>query len=115
MAAEHALGISGRHVWALTGLISIYGGWNKPESARLLYDELQERSARDYVQPSMFAIAASAVDEVEIAIQLAQQAVDEKDPLFVMIARSWPQYRRLRTDPLFIQIVSQLRLPNWEK
>jgi hypothetical protein len=61
----------------------------------------------------MLAIAASAVDETDQAIALAQRAVDERDPIFVMICRSWPEFKKLRRDPRFHEIVGQLNLPNW--
>jgi serine/threonine-protein kinase len=109
--AERALAMSGRHNWALTELASIYAAWNKPDNARAVYRELEARCAREYIQPSMFAQAAAAVGEMDRAIAFAQQAVDNKDPLFVMLARAWPGYDRLRTDPRFLEIVGRLGLP----
>jgi hypothetical protein len=61
----------------------------------------------------MLAPAAAAVGEMDRAIAFAQQALDDKDPLFVMLARTWPDYERLRADSRFREIVSQLRLPGW--
>ncbi len=111
--AERALAISGRHSWALSSLVVIYAAWNKPVDARAAYRELQARSARDYIQPSMLAQAAAAVGEMDRAISFAQQALDAKDPLFVMLAGSWPGYRGLRADPRFREIVSHLAFPGW--
>ena len=111
--AERALTISGRHSWALTTLVSIYAGWNKPDNARDVYRELEARSARDYIQPSMLAAAAAAVGEIDRAITFAQQALEDRDPLFVMLARTWPAYRQLRLDSRFEEIVSRLALPGW--
>ena len=78
-----------------------------------VYRELEARSAREYIQPSMLAPAAAAVGEVDRAIGFAQQALDDKDPLFVMLARTWPDYGRLRTDSRFLEIVGHLALPGW--
>ena len=61
----------------------------------------------------MLTSAAAAVGEMDRAIALAQQALDDKDPLFVMLARTWPDYERLRADPRFLKIVSRLGLPGW--
>lgn len=105
--------MSGCHNWALTTLASIYNGWNKPERARAVYAELEARSVSEYIQPGMMAIAADAASNREQAIVLAQQAVDIRDPLFIMTARCWPQYRNLRTDIRFLDVVRQLDLPNW--
>lgn len=111
--AEKALAISGRHNWAMMTLTSIYAAWDKPEKARAVYRELEARSEREYVQPSMLAPAAAAVGKMDRAIIFAQQALDDKDPLFVMLARTWPDYDRLRADCRFQEIVSHLRLPGW--
>jgi tetratricopeptide (TPR) repeat protein len=111
--AEEALAISGRHSWALTTLASIYDGWNRPEKARAVYAELEARRLREYIQPGMLTAAARAAGQMEKAIAFAQQALETRDPLFVMIARCWPQYDKLRTDPRFLDVVRQLNLPHW--
>ena len=113
--AEKALAISGRHSWAMMTLTSIYAAWDKPENARAVYRELEARSEREYIQPSMLAPAAAAVGEMDRAIAYAQQALDDKDPLFVMLARTWPDYGRLRADSRFLEIVSHLALPGWSR
>jgi tetratricopeptide (TPR) repeat protein len=112
-AAERALAISGRHSWALATLASIYAAWGKQDNARAVYRELEARSTGEYMQPSMLALAAGAVGEIDRAIALAQQAVDDKDPLFVMLARTWPDFDRLRADSRFLEIVGSLGLPGW--
>jgi hypothetical protein len=40
-------------------------------------------------------------------------SLEFKDPLFVMLARSWPDYDKLRTDSRFLEIVDRLNLPGW--
>ena len=114
-AAEQALAISARHSWTLTTLVLIYAAWGKPDKARAVYREMEARSMREYVQPSMLAPAAAAVGDMDGAIAFAQRAIEEKDPLFVMMARTWPVYDQLRTDPRFLDIVSKLALPGWTR
>lgn len=53
------------------------------------------------------------VAEVNQALEITQQALAEKDPMFVMLPRGWPDYSRLRTEPRFREIVSHLGLPGW--
>ena len=112
-SAQQAIAMSGRHSWALTTLASIYKAWNKPDKAKAVYAELEARSVSEYIQPAMMTIAADAAGNREQAILVAQHAVDIRDPLFIMTARCWPQYRNLRTDAGFLEVVRQLRLPNW--
>jgi pentatricopeptide repeat protein len=112
-AAERALALSGRHCWALATLTAIYARWGKLENARAVFREMEERSAREYIQPSMLVEGAGAIGEIDQAITFAQQALDDRDPLFVLLARLWPGYEALRTDSRFIEIVSHLNLPGW--
>ena len=110
-AAERALAMSGRQSWAMMTLASIYAAWGKPDKARAVYRELEARSAREYIQPTSLAVAAVAAGEIDLAIGFARQAVDERDPLFVMMARTWPDFEVLRADSRFRDIVGRLGLP----
>ena len=111
-AAERALALSGRHSWALTTLVSIYAAWDKPENARAVYRELEARSAR--LHSTLDASTRSRRGgEMDRAIAFAQEALDDKDPLFVMLARTWPGDGRLRIDSRFLEIDSHLALPGW--
>jgi serine/threonine protein kinase/tetratricopeptide (TPR) repeat protein len=109
--AESALAISGRHIWALCGLAKVYQRWGKPDAARRIFAEAEERERSGYMQPSMMAYAAAAAGETERGIAYADRAERERDPLFVIMARSWPDYDDLRRDPRFAAIVDRLRLP----
>jgi hypothetical protein len=110
-AADRALAISGRHCWALMTLASIYASWDKPDNARAVYSEMEARSARDYIQPTALAVGAAAVGEMDRAISFVQQALTTEIPLLVMMARSWPEYDRLRGDSRFNEIVGRLAFP----
>jgi hypothetical protein len=74
---------------------------------------MEARSARGYVQPSMLAPAAAAVGDMDQAIAMARRALDERDPVFVTLARSWPFLDQLRTDHRFLDIVRRLNFPGW--
>jgi serine/threonine-protein kinase len=112
---ERALAMSGRHSWALETLASCYAASGRLDEARAVYREMVARSQREHIQPSMLAAAAAAVGDFDGAIATAQRALDERDPLFVMLARTWPGYGPLRNDARFLAIVRQLRLPGWNE
>ena len=114
-SAERALEISGRHVWALCGLAHIYASWGKRDEAMQTFAEAEERSTREYMQPSMLTYAAVSAGEVEKAIAYAERAEAERDPLFVILARLWPAYAILRKDPRFRAIVKRLQLPGHDR
>lgn len=110
--AEKALAMSQRHSWALASLVSAYAAWGKPDEALAVYRELEARSATTYVQPSMLCRAAADAIGLEEGVSIARRAIDDRDPFFVMLARTWPGYATLRTDSRFGALVRQLTLPN---
>jgi tetratricopeptide (TPR) repeat protein len=111
---DKAFSMSGRHAWAVAHLVCTYTAWGKPEQARALCAELMERSATMYVQPSMLGLAAAEVIGLDEGVAQIGRAVADRDPFFVMLARTWPLYATLRADPRFGALVRELRLPNWE-
>ena len=113
-AFDRALAISGRHIWALAGLACVYAAWGKHQDARRIFAEARTREATEHMQPSMLASAAWAAGERDLAIAYADRAERERDPLFVLIARLWPDYAPMRQDPRFKAIVARLELPRYE-
>jgi serine/threonine-protein kinase len=111
--AERALAISGRHIWAISGLACIHANWGQPEEARRIFAEAEAREGAEYMQPSMMAVAAWAAGEQDKAIAYADRAERERDPLFVLMARLWPGYAAMREDPRFQAIVERLNLPGY--
>src|ERR1043166_9460006 len=93
-------------------LASNYAAWGKPDKARAVFQESEARNAREYIQPAILAAAAASIGETDRAITFAQQALDDRDPMFVMLARTWPDYNNVRADPRFQEIVRQLKLPS---
>ena len=75
--------------------------------ARALYGELVSRSASSYIQPCHLAIAASAVGEMDKAVEHAREAFEIRDPM-LMVARYWPDFARLREDSRFDQILFRI-------
>ena len=109
--ADRALAMSGRHIWALANAVVTYARWGKASDAGALFREAEARADREYLQPSMLTSAAAAVGAIDRAIDYARRAVEERDPLVVMLARTYPFYDVLRDDPRFGEVIAALRLP----
>jgi adenylate cyclase len=102
--AEAALVTSGRHPWIVGGLALIYYELGELEYAYALYMELQWRAKREYVTPSILAVAASASGRQDEAIRWAEEAVVTGDPVFIGL-KYYPVFARLREDPRFQEIM----------
>ena len=110
-AGEEALAISGRHPWAMALLAATYGNWGKPEKARALYEEFKARTGREYIQPSMFALAALGAGLLDEGVALFRRAYEEKDPWLTVLARHWPEFAPLHEDPRVQEIIAKMGYP----
>jgi serine/threonine protein kinase/Tfp pilus assembly protein PilF len=108
-AGEMALALSGRHPWALSTQALVFADWGKTADAQAIYKELVARSAREYVQPTQMAITASAAGELDLAVAHALEAFEIRDP-FLVLAKYWPDFIRLREDPRFNDILARMGL-----
>lgn len=109
VAGEMALALSGRHPWAMSTQALIFADWGKIADAQAIYKELVARSECGYVQPTQLAIAASAAGESDLAVNYAREAFDIRDP-FLVLAKYWPDFLRLRQAPRFNDILAQMGL-----
>ena len=107
---QSVLALSGRHTWSMVVAALTYAYWKRPADAKTIHDELLARSAREYVQPAMLAVTASAADEPDEAIAYAQQAYATRDCCLVF-GMHWSISNILRRDPRFIKILNDVGLP----
>ncbi len=107
---EQALALSGRHPWALCLQAIAYARWGKPSQARAAHNELLARAARGYVQPTLLALSAVAIGELEDAVALAQAGYEERD-VFLIVARHFPVGVDLRAVHRIRAIFERMNFP----
>jgi tetratricopeptide (TPR) repeat protein len=64
------------HNWVTLGLVPAYMRAGGEDRARSLYESLVDRHAREYVQPFVLALSATAVGEHEAAIRFCEAAIE---------------------------------------
>jgi tetratricopeptide (TPR) repeat protein len=74
------------HNWVTLGLVPAYTRVGREDRARSLYESLVERHAREYIQPFVLALSATAVGEHEAAIRFCEAAIEGRDMLFAISA-----------------------------
>jgi tetratricopeptide (TPR) repeat protein len=102
--SEIALRISGRAAWIIMSLAQTYARLGNRANTEALYMELRWRSMREYVQPTILALAACAAGEQDEAIRYVREADSIGDPILVA-ARYWPDFAELARDPRFQEIL----------
>jgi len=106
-----AAAVSGRHPFTLVYAAAAYADWGKPAEARSMHNEALALSAQSYVTRAGLAVSAAAIGDMDLAIALAHEACDERDPVLVILSRTCPAGSRLRQDPRFAEIGRRLALP----
>lgn len=108
---EAAADMSGRHSRALTSLAGVFGQWGKAAEASALHRELMDRASRAYVPLTYLAHSAEAAGQHEEAMALLRRAWDEREPVFILHARHFPELRNLHWDPRFVEILREMDEP----
>ena len=113
IAAFHrAADVSDRHPYTLSHCAMAHADSGNMAEARALHEELTALSSRTYVACSARMISAAAVGDLDLAIDLALQACDEREPILILLARGFPDSQRLRADPRFAEVIRRLALPS---
>jgi serine/threonine protein kinase/tetratricopeptide (TPR) repeat protein len=107
-AAEKAIAMFGRQSLLLSELAMVYADWGKPVEAEALRRELLARAEGEYVAPTLLALAALAVGDINESLSQLRKASDIRDPI-LNTANNWPVGWRLREDPRFNEILANMR------
>jgi serine/threonine-protein kinase len=93
------------HNWVTLGLVPAYMRAGREDRARSLYESLVDRNGREYVQPFVLALSATAVGDHEAAIRFCEGAIEGRDLLFALFSRWWPDFERVRADRRYDDIL----------
>ena len=82
-AAEYLIKISNRHQHAVTDLLIVYSRMGDIKKAKILYEELQERSGKEFMASGYMALSAASVGNMEEAYTYFEKAIYEHDPMLI--------------------------------
>ena len=75
-----------------------------------MIDELQERSKRNYISPTVIAFIYAGLGENDQAFAWLDKAYDTRDALLVFL-KAEPLFDGLRSDPRFAGLLQRVGLP----
>jgi serine/threonine protein kinase len=109
-AFQKAAEVSGRHPYTLSHCALAHADSGNMAEAREIHEELTALAARKYVPCSTLMISAIAVRDMDLAIDMALQACDEREPILIVMAQHFPDTQRIRDDPRFAEVLRRLGL-----
>ena len=88
----------------------VYGISNRKAEAQQVLAQMQELQTRQYIPPQEFAIIYFGLDDLDNAFPLLRKAAEEKFPSTQAVFLD-PMFDRYRSDPRFIELARDVRLP----
>lgn len=108
---QHALRLSKRFQWSLFDLAWAYSQNGNFSEMKELINELDARSATEYISPFHRGLAAAWNGNVELAITYMEKAYEDRDPILVTI-NSWPNVPdMLKNDPRCQEMIKKIGFP----
>ena len=111
LAFEKLIKISNNHHFAQNALIIAYCITWKFKKARLLLNQLKERSANEYIAYTVTAMSEAWLDNFDEAFTCLEKAYNDHDPLLVSLKYEHWVPGALKEDPRFQKFLDKIGLP----
>lgn len=108
---DYLMNISNRHQHAINCLIWARCANQDFPEARTLMDELEKRSASEYIGPTHFGISAAYLGDMDLAINYLEKAFNDRDPIIVQMKQIHFVPPALRNDSRFQKILDRVGFP----
>ena len=109
-ATMRAVLLANHHPLLVSALGAAYARAGRTADAEELIEELNNRSAREYIAPQHIAEIYLALDRVAEACEWFGRAIDERNPLVIGMAAA-QHYDPLRNEPRFRALLRGMNLP----
>ncbi|MEP6820254.1 MAG: tetratricopeptide repeat protein, partial [bacterium] len=110
VALQKSIPLSGDSPDEPAALGLAYAMSGKTNEARKILADLNHRSERKHISPTVIAALYGALGEKDQAFALLDKAYDERDYILVML-KVEPMFDPLRSDPRFTTLVQRVGLP----
>jgi adenylate cyclase len=81
------------------------------DKARVMMNELKERSKSEYLSSTLTALSAAYLNNLDESFEYFEKAFDERDPTLILIKYEPWVPKNLRADPRFQKILDRIGFP----
>jgi adenylate cyclase len=108
---EIALKLSNRNSFAAHPFVWINCITGHTGKARMLMNELKERSKTEYLSSAFAALSAAYLNDLDEAFEYLEKAYDERDPLVILLKYEPWVPTVLKDDPRFQKFLDRIGFP----
>jgi tetratricopeptide (TPR) repeat protein len=108
---NHLAEISNRHQHSLSTLIWAHCANGNPDPARILMNELEERSETEYITGTYMGLSAAYLGDFDAAFNHFEKAFDDRDPLLITLRHMPYVPQSLRNDVRFQKLIDRIGFP----
>ncbi|MGZ5135367.1 MAG: adenylate/guanylate cyclase domain-containing protein, partial [Flavitalea sp.] len=108
---EAARKLSKSDLLSVHGFIWTYCLTGRFDEARLLMNEVKERSRTEYVANALKGLSAAYLNDLDEAFDYLEKAFDDRDPMLLMLKYEWWVPSSLRQDTRFVTILNRIGFP----
>lgn len=107
----HLMKISNKHHFSQNALILTYCMTGNFDKARELLDELEERSAKEYIGCTLTALSMAFLSMPDKAFEYLERAYNDRDPLLLTLRYELPVPETLKADPRYQKLLNRIGFP----
>ncbi|HZZ76181.1 MAG TPA: adenylate/guanylate cyclase domain-containing protein [Puia sp.] len=108
---ETSLTLSNRHSFSVHPFIWIYCVTGRPDKARVLMNELKERSKFEYLSSALTALSAAYLNDMDEAFDYIEKAFVERDPSLILLKYEPWVPEGLKSHKRFQKILERIGFP----
>jgi adenylate cyclase len=108
---ETSLTLSNRHSFTIHPFIWIYCVTGQPDKARVLMNELKDRSKSEYLSSALTALSAAYLHDMDESFDYLEKAFVERDPSLILLKYEPWVPEVLKADPRFQKILERIGFP----
>src|SRR4030095_3244836 len=108
---EYLANISNKHHFSQNSLILAYCAIWRFDKARALKEELKMRAKKEFISPTVTALSAAYLDELDEAFEYLEKAYDTRDAMILSLRYEHWVPDSLREDPRFSKLLEKIGFP----
>ena len=103
--------LSSKDLFTLHGFIWTFCLTNHFDKARIIMEEINERSKTEYVANTLMGLSSGYLNDIDKAFEYLEKAYDDRDPMLLVLKYEWWVPDSIRADHRFQHLINRIGFP----